>query len=160
PAVSSLEALRRVGKPSTAPRPMIGFGNPLLDGYPGRLNDDADAAQTAKDHAQWAKEARVKQRCPEARTERTAARGASRAGGDAWPDERGVPQDADAAARDRRRAVQRGTTPQRRRRTRHPPRQPGDRARGEADKRERRARQVPHGALCDSRGTRRRVEQG
>jgi CHAT domain-containing protein len=32
PAVSSLKALRRVGKPSTAPKPMIGFGNPLLDG--------------------------------------------------------------------------------------------------------------------------------
>ena len=40
PAVSSLKALRRVSKPSTAPRPMIGFGNPLLDGpderYAGR----------------------------------------------------------------------------------------------------------------------------
>jgi len=32
PAVSSLKALRRVGKPSVAPRPMIGFGNPLLEG--------------------------------------------------------------------------------------------------------------------------------
>src|SRR4029453_11751575 len=32
PAVSSLKALRRVGKPSAASRPMIGFGNPLLDG--------------------------------------------------------------------------------------------------------------------------------
>jgi tetratricopeptide (TPR) repeat protein len=32
PAVSSLKALRRVGKPSTASKPMIGFGNPLLDG--------------------------------------------------------------------------------------------------------------------------------
>jgi hypothetical protein len=31
PAVSSLKALRRVGKPSTAPRPMIGFGNPQID---------------------------------------------------------------------------------------------------------------------------------
>ena len=32
PAVSSLKALRRVGKPSAASRAMIGFGNPLLDG--------------------------------------------------------------------------------------------------------------------------------
>ena len=32
PAVSSLKALRRIGKPSTATKPMIGFGNPLLDG--------------------------------------------------------------------------------------------------------------------------------
>jgi CHAT domain-containing protein len=32
PAVSSLKALRRVAKPSAAKRPMIGFGNPLLDG--------------------------------------------------------------------------------------------------------------------------------
>ena len=32
PAVSSLKALRRVARPSTAPKPLIGFGNPLLDG--------------------------------------------------------------------------------------------------------------------------------
>ena len=32
PAVSSLKALRRVAKPSAATKPMIGFGNPLLDG--------------------------------------------------------------------------------------------------------------------------------
>lgn len=32
PAVPSLKALRRVARPSTAPKPMIGFGNPLLDG--------------------------------------------------------------------------------------------------------------------------------
>ena len=49
PAVSSLKALRRVGKPSAAPRPMIGFGNPLLDGRDAAL----------------AKLAREKQRCPE-----------------------------------------------------------------------------------------------
>jgi CHAT domain-containing protein/tetratricopeptide (TPR) repeat protein len=53
PAVSSLKALRRVGRPSTAPRPMIGFGNPLLDGLP---NDTADVTS--------AKLARKKQRCP------------------------------------------------------------------------------------------------
>ena len=32
PAVSSLKALRRVAQPSAATKPMIGFGNPLLDG--------------------------------------------------------------------------------------------------------------------------------
>jgi len=32
PSVASLKALRRTGKPSAAPNPMIGFGNPLLDG--------------------------------------------------------------------------------------------------------------------------------
>jgi hypothetical protein len=32
PSVSSLQALRRVAKPSTASKPLIGFGNPLLDG--------------------------------------------------------------------------------------------------------------------------------
>ncbi len=32
PAVSSLKALRRVARPSAATKPMIGFGNPLLDG--------------------------------------------------------------------------------------------------------------------------------
>ena len=34
PAVSSLKALRRVARPSAASKPMIGFGNPLLDGDP------------------------------------------------------------------------------------------------------------------------------
>ena len=34
PAVSSLKALRRVARPSAATKPMIGFGNPLLDGDP------------------------------------------------------------------------------------------------------------------------------
>ena len=33
PAVSSLKALRRVARPSAASKPMIGFGNPLLDGH-------------------------------------------------------------------------------------------------------------------------------
>lgn len=34
PAVSSLKALRRVVGPNTATKPIIGFGNPLLDGDP------------------------------------------------------------------------------------------------------------------------------
>ncbi len=45
PAVSSLKALRRVARPSAAKKPMIGFGNPLLDGNPA----DADDAQRARD---------------------------------------------------------------------------------------------------------------
>ncbi len=43
PAVSSLKALRSVGRPSAAPYPMIGFGNPLLDGNPKSLDDLRDA---------------------------------------------------------------------------------------------------------------------
>jgi CHAT domain-containing protein/lipopolysaccharide biosynthesis regulator YciM len=39
PAVSSLKALRRVARPSTAKKPMIGFGNPLLDGDPESSSD-------------------------------------------------------------------------------------------------------------------------
>jgi hypothetical protein len=45
PAVSSLKALRRIGKPSGAPRPMIGFGNPLLDGPDARYADRAKLAR-------------------------------------------------------------------------------------------------------------------
>ena len=35
PAVSSLPALRRLARPSAATKPLVGFGNPLLDGDPG-----------------------------------------------------------------------------------------------------------------------------
>jgi CHAT domain-containing protein len=63
PAVNSLKALRRVGRPSAAPRPMIGFGNPLLDGYLGGPDDSPIARKLAEDHAQWRAEARAKQRC-------------------------------------------------------------------------------------------------
>ena len=47
PAVSSLKALRQVGRPSAAGEPMTGFGNPLLDGDP---EDPAgqDAAERAR----------------------------------------------------------------------------------------------------------------
>src|SRR5262245_38515634 len=51
PAVSSLGALRRVGKVSTAAKPLIGFGNPLLDGPDARYEG-------------WAELARDAQRCP------------------------------------------------------------------------------------------------
>ena len=44
PAVSSLKALRRVGKSSTAPRPMIGIGNPLLDGPDARFAKPCEAS--------------------------------------------------------------------------------------------------------------------
>jgi CHAT domain-containing protein/tetratricopeptide (TPR) repeat protein len=52
PAVSSLRALRRVARPSAARRPMIGVGNPVLDGPDSRS-------------AGRAKLARATQRCPE-----------------------------------------------------------------------------------------------
>ena len=51
PAVSSLKALRQVAKPSAAIKPMIGFGNPLLDGnqsdliYGAYFKEDAALAR-------------------------------------------------------------------------------------------------------------------
>ena len=51
PAVSSLKALRRVARSSAAKLPMIGFGNPLLDGdqrhprYGGYYKQQAAAAR-------------------------------------------------------------------------------------------------------------------
>jgi len=57
PAVSSLKALRRVARPSAASKPMIGFGNPLLDG--------PDSSYGAK-----AKLAREKRSCSETNSQR------------------------------------------------------------------------------------------
>jgi CHAT domain-containing protein len=45
PAVSSLRALRRVAHASSATKPMIGFGNPLLDGPDGRYAKRAESAR-------------------------------------------------------------------------------------------------------------------
>jgi CHAT domain-containing protein/tetratricopeptide (TPR) repeat protein len=59
PAVSSLKALRQVSRPSAAAKPMIGFGNPLLDGPDPRY---VGLAQLSRD----------KQRCPADAWERTA----------------------------------------------------------------------------------------
>ena len=50
PSVSSLKALRVLAKASQASRPLIGFGNPLLDGAGAEDRD-------------WAKAARAKQSC-------------------------------------------------------------------------------------------------
>ena len=51
PAVSSLKALRRVAKPSAATKPMIGFGNPLLDGDPAERPWEAEWAKLARAEA-------------------------------------------------------------------------------------------------------------
>jgi CHAT domain-containing protein len=59
PAVSSLKALRATARPSAAERPMIGFGNPLLDGPDNR-------------YAARAEEARQKQSCPKTVWDRVA----------------------------------------------------------------------------------------
>lgn len=67
PAVSSLKALRRVSKSSAASRPMIGFGNPLLDGPDAR-------------YAGLAKLARDTQRCADVGRRSKAARAGLRAG--------------------------------------------------------------------------------
>jgi tetratricopeptide (TPR) repeat protein/CHAT domain-containing protein len=53
PAVASLQALRRVSRPSAASKPMIGFGDPLLDGNPRERPWEL----------RWAAAARDKQAC-------------------------------------------------------------------------------------------------
>jgi CHAT domain-containing protein len=55
PSVTSLKALRDLARPSKATRPLLGYGNPLLDGNP------ASDAQVRR-----AKLARTKQSCPKA----------------------------------------------------------------------------------------------
>jgi tetratricopeptide (TPR) repeat protein/CHAT domain-containing protein len=75
PAVASLKALRRVGRRNGAPRPMIGFGNPLIEGPDRRYAVHAELART-------------KQRCPETRRQRLAA-GAGPRGGVARVEARG-----------------------------------------------------------------------
>ena len=67
PAVSSLKALRRVARPSAATKPIIGFGNPLLDGRGTR-------------YAQLAKLARDNQRCPDSRPQQVASHDGLRTG--------------------------------------------------------------------------------
>ena len=67
PAVSSLKALRRVGRPSAAARPMIGFGNPLLTGDP-----------STREHAASAKLARETQLCRETLQQQADALGGAR----------------------------------------------------------------------------------
>ena len=47
PAASSLKALRRLARPGVATKPMIGFGNPLLDGPDGAY---AELARRARDN--------------------------------------------------------------------------------------------------------------
>lgn len=59
PAVSSLAALRRDSRPSNATKPLIGFGNPLLDGPDNR-------------YATLANLAREKQSCPKTAWRRVA----------------------------------------------------------------------------------------
>ena len=58
PAVSSLKALRRVARPSAATKPMIGFGNPLLDGQQNHRNP-----KIAEFFKNRAKRARDNQQC-------------------------------------------------------------------------------------------------
>ena len=66
PSVSSLKALRRIARPSTASRPMIGFGNPLLDGDSSQIR----LAALARDY----------QHCRPPSREQVAAIGAARSG--------------------------------------------------------------------------------
>jgi CHAT domain-containing protein/Tfp pilus assembly protein PilF len=67
PSVSSLKALRQIAQKSPAPKPFIGFGNPLLNG-------DGQSAEAVE----RARQARLRQSCaesPEARTNQIAQRG-------------------------------------------------------------------------------------
>ena len=67
PSVSSLKALRQVAQKSKAPKPFVGFGNPLLNG------DSRSALDTER-----ARQARLRQRCgdgAEARASQLAQRG-------------------------------------------------------------------------------------
>ncbi len=66
PAVSSLKALRRVSRPSTATKPMIGFGNPLLDGDQGHPRYGAENKLLAV-------QARSHKGCAQLPSQRTAA---------------------------------------------------------------------------------------
>ncbi len=66
PSVASLFALRRLGKPSAAPKPMIGFANPLLDGDQKHSKDGAW-------HKQQARRARAETGCAATPKQRTAA---------------------------------------------------------------------------------------
>ena len=66
PAVSSLKALRRVARPSAASKPMMGFGNPLLDG-------DQNHPRFGAYFKKLAQRARDKQQCPETAWQRVAA---------------------------------------------------------------------------------------
>jgi CHAT domain-containing protein len=67
PAVASLQALRRVGRPSAATKPIIGFGNPLLDG-------DQKDSQWGAYYKQQAALARQKQTCRQEPRQRVAGR--------------------------------------------------------------------------------------
>ncbi len=80
PAVSSIRALRRIARPSAAAKPMIGFGNPLLD---GSSSADAQLAQLAREN----------RACPEPLEQRI-VQAATPAGGVAQVETRGGLADA------------------------------------------------------------------
>ena len=73
PAVSSLKALRRVARPGAAKKPMIGFGNPLLDG-------DQNHPLFGAYYKRLAQSARDKQACPEMVWQRVATLAGRRRG--------------------------------------------------------------------------------
>jgi len=62
PSVSSLKALRHVARPSGATQPMVGFGNPLLDGQ----QSDPKYGTYYKNRAELAA---AKQSCPSTKTD-------------------------------------------------------------------------------------------
>jgi CHAT domain-containing protein len=76
PAVSSLKALRRVARPSSASKPMIGFGNPLLDAHL-LLNGQPEHDAAVRVRVQSAKDS---QRCTGTPWQRLASLGGSHRG--------------------------------------------------------------------------------
>jgi CHAT domain-containing protein len=73
PAVSSLKALRRIARPSAATKPMIGFGNPLLEG-------DQDDLHFGAYYKGLATAARERQACPVAQRQEVASLRSGRRG--------------------------------------------------------------------------------
>ena len=146
PGGSSLKALRRVARPSAANKPMIGFGNPLLDGtstirrsaYLRSLRSAPAASSAAPRRRGSASPSLLAVR--RGVTPRANARRACGCR---------VPARAGAAARDRGRAMRRGARSWRRS-GRNPAWRARHRARGEALERNRPARAVPHRAFRDA----------
>ena len=79
PSVASLAALRRNAKTTRATKPLIGFGNPLLDGNPEKPWQ-----------VEAARRARAKQRCPEAMQQQVASLTGLSGGAAPFAEQKGV----------------------------------------------------------------------
>ena len=134
PSVTSLKALRDHAKGSAAPKPYIGFGNPLLKGGDGRQTCPAVSSPAVPEQSHDT--GRPAGKCREAGPWRARRRCAAAS--------------ADPVARKHRRAMRCGADP-RSLGKRHSARGQGDRTECEGAERERRARQLPRPPLCHAR---------